>query len=138
VHIHIFKYEVLARIGGVASDDPSWQNVVVGGDVPQSNVSHGDVRVGWALFNKRIEEGASWVTSSIWLMLLLWADVDRPPDWLVDNDIFVCDSLNKTITNIAWVWLDVNTFQWLFHNDISECNILNTSVPLTWWHRTYS
>lgn len=70
-------------------------------------------------------------------MLLLWADVDRPPDWLVDDDVFVCDSLDKTITNIARVWLDVNTFQWLFHNDISECYILNTSVALTRWHRSY-
>jgi len=138
VNVNIFKYEILARISGVASDDTGWQHVVVSGDVPQSNVRYGNLGVGWALFNYRVEEGASRVTTSIWLMLLLWTNVDRPPDWLVDNDVFVCDSRDNTITNAAWVRLDIDTFQGHFHKDISECYILNTSVPLTRWHRSYS
>lgn len=77
MHIYVFKYEILARIGGVASDDTSWKQVVVCGYVFQSDVFHGHMRVSWALFNYWIEERATWVKASR-LMLLLRTDVDGP------------------------------------------------------------
>lgn len=77
VHIYILKYKILAGVSGIAPDDTGWQHVVISGDVSQSNVCHGHMRVCWALFNYGVEERTSWVKPA-WLMLLLRADIDRP------------------------------------------------------------
>ncbi len=66
-------------------------------DVAKLDIFHSDKRLGCACRITTFKgiEHATWATTA-GLLLLLWSDVDVPPDGVVDHDIGVGDVRNLT------------------------------------------
>jgi len=68
---------------------------------------------------------------TVWLLLLLWADVNAPPNRVGHNDVFICDVSDFTST-FSRIGFNVNCFKWMIELDISKQNVFNAVVIYTW------
>lgn len=87
-NIDIVKNKSMARVGFVASDDTWCQNHIFSLNVSESNISNRDSWLGFAWFEWI--DHTSW-SSSTWLFLLLWSDINVPPNRFVNDKIFIQD-----------------------------------------------
>jgi len=81
--------------------------------------------------SKRVKHAAR--TSTTWLTLLLWTDVNTVPNWEVDIDILIPDIPNLTCS-MAWICLDINSFHWIIKLNILESYSSNACMLTTWWY----
>ena len=114
ISVDVLKVDSVALIGLITSDNSWRQESAKLLYVPESDVLNIDQWL--SLASSKWVEHASW-TSSIWLLLLLRSDVDRPPDWMVDCHVFVEDVRDATSRawkhrfSRAWVSLDVDSLE---------------------------
>jgi len=106
------------------------------GNVGQSNVVDCDKGVCRAVFIKWIDHAATWAATA-WLKLLLWTDVNTPPNWIMNFDVLIkdiCDfsALIVPILWISWVSLDVNCFEWIMEFDVSISDSIDAVVLGMW------
>ena len=87
--LHVLKDNVLAWVCLVASEDEREEKTVSYSNVLQLYISNIDSRLSLAgLFGIIRIEHASW-SSFIRLLLLLGAQIDSPPNWLMHRDILI-------------------------------------------------
>ena len=91
--LNIIESYVLASVCLVAPDNARWERTTDRHDVLQSNVANINQSVRLAGL-ERVSETAG--ASAIGLLLLLWADVDAPPDWVVHVKVLVPDVADFT------------------------------------------
>lgn len=127
VDIDINEIDVFTRIGGIASNDTWGKESTIRCYILKSDVSHVDRWLSLTVL-ERIRHTA-W-TSTIWLLLLLWTDVDSEPDWEVDLDVLVEDVCDLTRTR-SWVSLDIDGLHGISKLDILEVNTSHTSMAVS-------
>lgn len=125
--INILEVKVFAWVGLIASDDASWEETTFRCYISESDVGDGDAWLSWASLVERVKH-AAWTGASSWLLLLLRTDVDSPPDWVGDIDVFVGNVPDFTRAGISWVSFDVNCFQGSGEFDISEHDVSHTGM----------
>ena len=54
--------------------------------------------------------------SIYWLILLLWAISDNPPDRSNHHKVHKSNVVNYTISTIAWIWLNIDTINKFIHD----------------------
>lgn len=64
---------------------------------------------------------------SIWLFHLLRSYINCPPDGSIHSKVFVINICDISITLIARICLNIDTFQRSFLNDVSKSNISDTA-----------
>ena len=68
------------------------------------------------------------------LVLLLWTNVDRPPDWSEDLQVLVediCDltaGAGKHRFRISWVRLHVDSLERMVELGVAECDVVDAVV----------
>ena len=126
-HVDALEVDVRARVGLVAANDTSWQNSARRLQISQSDVSDVDPRLRWAAL-QRVKHTA-WATA-IWLLLLLWADVDAPPNRVVHADTIVRDVRDNTVSHLTWVGLDIDCFQRILEVNVLKSDVLYARIVL--------
>jgi len=86
-HFHILEVDASAGIGLIAADNARGQHRAISVHIAQGYVFHINQGLGLTGY-KRVEE-AAWVAIATRLVLLLWTDIDRPPDRTVDGQVLI-------------------------------------------------
>lgn len=134
IHNHILEMYASAWIGLIAPDNDGEQQTVFYNHILQGYIANIDPGLGLASsFGVKGVQHASRPSSSR-LLLLLWADVDCPPDGLVHGDVLVEDVFYFAWALIAWVGLHINALERFLENWISECYISDAVVLGVWRH----
>lgn len=76
--------------------------------ISESYVSNGHIRICLALLAGQWIQKRTSRTSAMRLMLLLRANVDRPPGCFIDFNIFIENILDESFSIIARIRFDVN------------------------------
>ena len=132
--MHVLKRDVLTRISLVAADDSGRQRPTGGINILQGYVAQIDQRLCLARLQRICHASR---TFAIWLLLLLRADVDTPPDRSmhvhirirnVDDLARACSALLRRVFVVAWISLDVDSLQWIFLLNFLEADVTHTAV----------
>ena len=117
------KIDILARIGNIASNCDWVEQTLMDFHILQSDISQSHSGLGCAgtFFVERVKH-AAWAIS-IWLLHLLRANIDCPPDRPIHCEVYIVYVLHKPIAIIARVCFHVNTFEWPDHSHVPKCNI---------------
>lgn len=94
ISFDVVEDHLSAGVRRVAANDARWEDGVMDRDVLQSDVAHRDQGLS-GTGHQWVEEAAR-VVRGAGLVLLLGTDVDGPPDWLVDLEVFVVDASDLT------------------------------------------
>ena len=117
---HIFEVDVSARVGSIASNN-TYKVTSNRVDILKSDVSDCDSRLSVAASQQGVEH-AAWA-GAVWLVLLLRANVDVPPDGLNDSHVFIEDVLDDSIANMAWVGLNIDRLNRGVEHDVLEGHV---------------
>ena len=131
--VDIIEGEISAWVSLITSDNSWRKDTAFDLNVLKGDISHGDSWLGGAWSSKWVDH-ASWASTS-WLFLLLWTDVDSPPNWVRNGEVFVFNISDDSISFISWVGLHINGFEWMFHDNIFEVNRLDAGVICAWGYR---
>lgn len=132
--LNIFKNKTIAWVCFIASYDTWPKNATVGFNVAKSDVVHADssYRFTWTKWIKHAAESSFVVTR---LMLLLWTDVDIPPNRIMNLDVLIDNisnlaSFTRSEYNVlaCWVGLNVNCFEWHVESNVLEGNVSHASI----------
>lgn len=132
VHVDVLEVDVPAWVRGVAADDAWREETTLGGDVPECDVPHVDQWLGLAALKW---VGHATCSATIWLLLLLWPDVDTEPDRVVDLYVLVEDVSDLSGAVDSWISLDINCLHGIFKVDILESHASDASMGVLWRHR---
>lgn len=128
-----------ARVGLVASQDACWKKASMRLDIVQRNVLNRDQRLCVTIWVKWVNH-AAW-TATVWLLLLLWPNVNVPPDRIRDLEVLVSDVRNfsarawKHGGRVSRVRLDVDRFEWVVVSYFGEGDVPDTVVVVRWTDR---
>ena len=88
-NLDVIPDEPLTFVRFVAADNSWRKKCIIHSDVVQSDVVHVDERL--RLTTTERVKHASWSIMATWLLLLLWTNVDSPPNRLVNLYVVVGD-----------------------------------------------
>ena len=124
---NIVKINIPARISHITSDGVGKEQTVMDSDVLYCYISHG--YSGLCLtysFTEGIEH-ATWPIT-VWLLHLLGADVDTPPNWSVHCEISEYEVLDDASALVSWVGFHIYTFDGSDHPPVKGIHISN-AIP---------
>ena len=132
VIVDVLEGDTGAGVRRVAPDDARREHVAILLDVSERDIAHLDK---WLRFaGDQGVEHASGAVSTTWLLLLLWADVDGPPDGVVDLNVVVEDICDLTTgagehrSGRSRIRLDVDSLDRVVELMVEELDVANADV----------
>lgn len=132
INFDVIKVDVFASVCNIASNHTWRQNTTMGFDISQSDVLN--VNEWLSLAPSEWIGHAAW-TTTIWLLLLLWANVDVPPNWEVNLEVLIEDVFDFTSSR-SWISFDVDSLNWILEGEVLELNSSDAGMGVSWWHRS--
>lgn len=130
-NVHVFKVDVITSVRLIATDDSWRKETAVTLKIPDSDVSNVDMWLG--LTPSEWVCHTSW-TSTIWLLLLLWSDVDVVPHWEVNLDVLIENVLDLSSSS-SWISLNIYRLKWILKVNIPKSDSPDTRMCVSWRHR---
>ena len=95
IKLNVVPHESFTRICLMTSNDTGGKKSAMADDVTQGNVLHSNQRLRSAsrISTSQRVQHASW-TGTTWLLLLLWTNINVPPEWVVDVDVRIGNVCN--------------------------------------------